>query len=140
MFKSITIVVPSLVHALSKDGKCRILALRGGGVHGSFEVGVLKAFTELLDPEEIAYDYISGVSIGAVNGSILSTYPPGEERAAVEELETLYTKYSPSDYWNYWPYYIVEPFYKQSFVDNSKLLDILEEKLGSRPFKRKFCF
>lgn len=61
--------------ALSKDGKCRVLALRGGGVHGSFEVGVLKAFLDGLDPEDIQYDYVSGVSIGAINASILALYP-----------------------------------------------------------------
>jgi predicted acylesterase/phospholipase RssA len=32
--------------ALSEDGKCRVLVLRGGGVHGSFEVGALQAFVE----------------------------------------------------------------------------------------------
>jgi predicted acylesterase/phospholipase RssA len=39
-------LVASQALGLSPDGKCRILALRGGGVHGVFEVGVLKAFVE----------------------------------------------------------------------------------------------
>jgi predicted acylesterase/phospholipase RssA len=46
-------------------------------VHGAYEVGVLKAFTEFLDPIDINYDYISGVSIGAVNTAIFAMYPPG---------------------------------------------------------------
>ena len=60
------------VNALGPDGKCRVLALRGGGVHGAYEVGVLKAFTEFLN-----YDYISGVSIGALNTAVFAMYPPG---------------------------------------------------------------
>ena len=51
---------------LSADGKCRVLALRGGGVHGFFEIGVLKAFVEKLDPVDVQYDIVSGVSIGAL--------------------------------------------------------------------------
>ena len=29
--------------SISDDGKCRVLVLRGGGVHGSYEAGVFKA-------------------------------------------------------------------------------------------------
>jgi predicted acylesterase/phospholipase RssA len=57
------------VKTLSADGKCRVLALRGGGVHGSFEVGVIKAFVEKLDPIDVQYDIVSGVSIGALIAS-----------------------------------------------------------------------
>ena len=57
------------VQTLSADGKCRVLALRGGGVHGSFEVGVIKAFVEKLDPIDVQYDIVSGVSIGALIAS-----------------------------------------------------------------------
>ena len=34
----------------SKDGKCRALALRGGGAKGAYEVGVLKGMAKYLDP------------------------------------------------------------------------------------------
>ena len=34
------------VNGLSPDGKCRILSLRGGGVHGSFEAGALMAIVD----------------------------------------------------------------------------------------------
>ena len=56
---------------------------------------MLKAFVDTLDPEDIAYDYVSGVSIGAINASILALYPPGQEKDAVKELEELYFKYKP---------------------------------------------
>lgn len=72
--------------SLSADGKCRVLVLRGGGVHGSYEVGVFKALIESLDPIEYAYDVISGVSVGAINGAILSFYETGDEINAFAEL------------------------------------------------------
>ena len=64
-------------NALQKDGKCRILSLRGGGVHGAFEIGALKGLVDNMPPNEVMYEYVAGVSIGAVNASIFSTYPPG---------------------------------------------------------------
>ena len=59
------------------DGKCRILSLRGGGVHGSYEVGALEAIVEEMQAHDITYDFIGGVSIGALNASIFATFPLG---------------------------------------------------------------
>jgi predicted acylesterase/phospholipase RssA len=57
--------------------------MRGGGIHGAFEVGVLKAFTDILPSTDYHYDYISGVSVGALNTGILSIFDYGQEKAAV---------------------------------------------------------
>ena len=78
------------ISALSADGKCRILSFRGGGVHGSWEAGVIKAIFENMPVEEIQYDMIAGVSIGAVNASILSTFPKGEELAAKDYIYNMF--------------------------------------------------
>ena len=64
-------------------------------MHGSFEVGVLKTFVKELDPTEVHYDYISGVSIGAVNGSTLALFDFGKEKEAVQFLEDLYMSKLP---------------------------------------------
>lgn len=80
----------------------------------------MKGFIEALDPIDYSYDYISGVSVGAINASVLAMYPPGKEREAVKELEEFYFKYPIANYWNFWPWFIVEPFYKKSFLDLSK--------------------
>ena len=65
-------------------GKCRILSLRGGGVHGAWEVGVLKAMAEKMSNEDIRYDYIAGVSIGAINAAILASFEKGREVEAIK--------------------------------------------------------
>ena len=49
-------LVLSTAHALSPDGKCRVLALRSGGTHGAFEVGVLNAFVDHLTKLDVHYD------------------------------------------------------------------------------------
>jgi NTE family protein len=85
----------SVVLTKSPDGKCRALALRGGGSKGSYEVGFLKAITKHLDPIEYHYDVGVGVSIGAINAAMLAIHAPGEEKAAVEELEELWRTHLP---------------------------------------------
>ena len=69
--------------------------MRGGGTHGSFEVGVLKAFTEVLDPLEVHYDYLSGISIGAINSAAIALFDFGQEREAVKFIEDLYLSRLP---------------------------------------------
>ena len=80
----------NLISALSADGKCRILSFRGGGVHGSWEAGVIKGIFENMPAEEIQYDIIAGVSIGAINASLLATYPKGEEQEAKDFLFNMF--------------------------------------------------
>ena len=95
------------VCALGKDGKCRILSFRGGGVHGSWEVGVLKAVIEQMDPDEITYDYVAGVSIGAVNAALMALHEPGKEKEALEMMTELYTGRETKDLFEFHtPWYV----------------------------------
>ena len=63
----------------SKQDKCRALALRGGGMKGNYEVGVLQSFLDHLPAEEIQYDVVAGVSIGSVNAATIGMYEKGRE-------------------------------------------------------------
>jgi len=64
------------------------LVLQGGGALGAFEVGVI----EWLIEHEISPDVVSGVSIGAINATVLAGNkrgdPVGELRALWEDLTT----------------------------------------------------
>jgi NTE family protein len=113
-----------------------VLALRGGGAHGSYEAGALKAFVENLSPYEYAYDIVSGVSVGSINGAILALHEVGDEKRAVEELLDLYMNNPFSSYWSYWPYIFVEPFVKKSFVNSEKFNEFVDKFLEGRDFKR----
>jgi len=66
------------------------LSLKGGGIHGAWEAGAISALIDHMPLEEVAYDYIAGVSIGAINASIFATFPRGEEKEAAEEIRKLY--------------------------------------------------
>ena len=53
-------------------------------MHGAWEVGVLKAMAEKMSSEDIRYDYIAGVSIGAINAAILASFEKGREVEAIK--------------------------------------------------------
>jgi predicted acylesterase/phospholipase RssA len=70
----ISVVFAQNFTAVEDDGFCRILALRGGGTNGAFEIGILKKMVEYLDPIDYAYDVFQGVSIGGINAAAMATF------------------------------------------------------------------
>lgn len=121
-------------NALGPDGKCRILSLRGGGVHGAFEVGVLKAMIENMPANEMMYDYVGGVSVGALNAAILASFAPGEEKEAVEMMKSLYEGHATKELFEFHTPRVLAPFKESSLADNAKMKDLLSKTLGDRPF------
>lgn len=53
---------------------CLALSLEAGGSHGAFEAGAIKAMIELLDPNEVQWDVVGGVSIGSINASMIACH------------------------------------------------------------------
>jgi predicted acylesterase/phospholipase RssA len=101
-----------------KDGKCRAVALRGGGTKGAYEVGVLKGMVELMKPLEYAYDVIVGVSCGGINAGILATFSRGFEKVAVDFLWEMWANLPVTDLWQNWTLGPFEAIWRSSFVDN----------------------
>ena len=81
---------PANYTKIPDDGKCRVLALRGGGTKGAYEIGALKAMAEMLDPIDIAYDVFAGVSIGALNAAMLSTFERGDEAEGIKKMVNIW--------------------------------------------------
>ena len=102
----------------SDDGKCRILSFRGGGVHGAYEVGALRAILEGMPSDEVMYDYVGGVSVGALNAAIFATTEPGKEQEAVDMLEDYIIGHDSSEYYDMRPNKFVAPFVHDSSADN----------------------
>jgi NTE family protein len=72
------------------------LVLQGGGALGAYQVGVYQALHEAgLEP-----DWVSGVSIGAINGAIIIGNPP-EKR--LEKLRTFWERITERKIWHYTP-------------------------------------
>jgi len=58
--------------------------LSGGGANGTWEIGVLWGLLHYGNPEDFAYDWISGISAGAINVAALSGWSKGNEKNATE--------------------------------------------------------
>jgi NTE family protein len=72
------------------------LVLQGGGALGAYQAGVFQA----LDEAKIELDWISGVSIGAVNSAIIAGNPP-ERR--LEKLQSFWQRITDRKIWHYTP-------------------------------------
>lgn len=121
----------------SEDGKCRILCLKGGGMHGAYEVGAIKAFTDLMPPDEVKWDYISGVSVGSLVATWLGLFPYGQEKEAAADIYKHMPDLTPDRFWEFWPHKIIDPFHKMSAVNNEGWFSVMEEYFGDKPFQRK---
>ena len=103
-------------------------------MHGAWEVGVLKTVIENMPPEEVMYDYVAGVSVGALNASILASFAPGDEMKAVETMSSVYDGRATKELFEFYTPRLLAPFRKSSLADNTKLKENLASTLGDRPF------
>ena len=72
------------------------LVLQGGGALGAYQAGVYEALHEVgLEP-----DWVSGVSIGAINGTIIAGNPPSQR---IAKLRTFWERITERKVWNYTP-------------------------------------
>jgi predicted acylesterase/phospholipase RssA len=73
----------------------------------------------MLDPEEIQYDVVEGVSIGGINASILAMFAKGDEKAAIDYLYQMWLNTPVTSMWSNWEW--VGPLaglWKSSVLDN----------------------
>ena len=129
-------VLALTAQAKGKDGKCRILSCKGGGVHGSWEVGVLSALVDEM-PEEVAYDYVAGVSVGSMLASLLATFEPGDEKEAVKVMTDFVLGFKVSENFN-----LRSPFFIKLFTENSMMTiepmkKTLKKIFSDKPILRK---
>ena len=119
--------------------KWRALVLEGGGDKGSYEVGVLKALTEFLPPEEVMYDVVTGVSVGSINAMGIALHKIGEEKKAVEWMNTLWSNLNASNIYVSWPYGMIEGiFYREGLWNNQPEFDYLSARF--KEFKDQKVF
>ncbi len=71
------------------------LVLQGGGARAAYQVGVLKAISEILGhPEANPFPIITGTSAGAINAAVLAANADNFARG-VEKLERVWEQFSP---------------------------------------------
>ncbi len=67
--------------------ECIALTLQGGGALGAYQAGVYQA----LDEANIRPDWVAGISIGAINATIIAGSPPEDRVARLREFWTTVT-------------------------------------------------
>ena len=72
------------------------LVLQGGGALGAYQAGVYQALHEA----NIEPDWVSGVSIGAINAAIIAGNPPAKR---LERLRTFWERITDRTVWPYTP-------------------------------------
>ena len=70
----------------------RLLCLAEGGARGAFQAGVFNGLVAKYadNLKELAYDYVTGVSVGVLNMAAISVFKPGEEEKAADLLNDIW--------------------------------------------------
>ncbi len=116
------------------------LVLQGGGARAAYQVGVLKALSEILGhPVENPFPIITGTSAGAINAAVLAAHADNFAKG-VETLVNVWSQFSPDQVYRTdfpgvfrnsarWMSALVfgamSKNHKVSLFDNSPLFDLL---------------
>ena len=127
--------------ALAGDGKCRALALSGGGNKGAWEAGVLWGLLHYGDPADFAWDVSSGISAGALNTAFAAVWETGTETDMTETLSEIWASITDnSDIYVPWGDSIARAlFFEPSLVNTDPGLQFLKDHI--EPYdsiKRRF--
>jgi predicted acylesterase/phospholipase RssA len=103
MFKQI-LITTVLVLGLVKAGKdqCHCMALEGGGDKGAYQAGVVRALVDGLPIDEVGWQVLSGVSVGALNAGGLTKFAIGDENAMADYLIEMWRGISASQVYKNW--------------------------------------
>lgn len=87
---------------------CLGLVMEGGGDKGAYEAGVLRGFATHLPSQDVQYDVVSGISVGALNSAFVSRYPIGQENKLTEDMVGLWLNIKEEEIFVNWPGGLVE--------------------------------
>lgn len=121
---------------LTSAETCRALVLEGGGDKGAYQAGALAKMFELI-PNEIKYDVISGVSVGALNAAALAQFAIGDEGNMTNFLLDIWKNIQASDIYTDWTGGIIDGLiFRPSLYDTTPLYNFLKDHF-TRPVQRK---
>ena len=123
------------MQAEAADSKCRALALSGGANYGAWEAGIMWGLTHYGNPEDFAWDVITGVSAGAINTAATSVFAVGDEVKMSEFVSDTWASLTTEDIWVQWPEGPVRAVAKErGLVDDSPALAFITKVLA--PFEK----
>lgn len=110
----------------------KALCISGGGVKAAYSVGVLKY---LLGELKINYDIFTGSSAGAINSSFLGQFKSGQEKEAINCLETLWLNLTNEDIYKEWILGRISGFWGSSFLNSKPLHKTIEKNISLKKLK-----
>jgi predicted acylesterase/phospholipase RssA len=114
--------------------KCHALAFSSGDEDAAYQAGVLKGITTnpKLSPSDYAYDSVSGVSGGALNAVLLSSFEKGQEQQAAERMEEFWKAATHSQLYKNWFGGIARGlFFEGGLYNSAPMEDFLKSQFKS---------
>lgn len=108
----------------------RALVLSGGAVKGAYQIGVLKRW---MHDEEIDYDIMCGVSVGALNVAGLAHEPKGSPRKSIEWLQKFWKSKvlsTESIHKRWFPFGRLHSLWRKSIYDSSPLKKLVKDGMS----------
>jgi predicted patatin/cPLA2 family phospholipase len=96
------------------------LSLSGGGSHGAYQIGCLKALNEF----GYVFDSVDTVSVGSLAGAMIAQYSTDNQHEAIENLIRLWGEMTTDKVYNSWrlPLYNI---YSKSLYDSTPLKNLI---------------
>lgn len=86
----------------------------------------------------MAYDVITGISVGSLNAYLLSLFPKGDEKEALDYAAKLWKIIDRKSVWQMWPIYKLPLVLLQDgLVDNSPLETFIRKSSKGKSLKRR---
>lgn len=117
---------------------CYAAILEGGGDKGAFQAGAMHEIAHSVS--DVAYDVVTGISVGAINGGGLANFAPGDEEAATEWIVGLWRDLARDEVIEPWSFGgILRGILFQTGIYNDKPLETLL-KARVEEAKRHFVY
>jgi len=111
---------------------CRALAMSGGANNGAWEIGVLWGFINYGNAADFDYDVYTGVSVGALNASLLALFDYGDGQEMIQTISDIWRGLVNSDVWVNWPLSPVAGLFRQQgLLDNRPLLNFMNDTMSA---------
>jgi len=122
------------------DGKCHGLAFSSGDESAAYQAGALSGIVSSpeLKAEDWSYDTVSGVSGGALNAVLVSSFAKGDEVAAAARLEKFWVNASNSKLYKNWLGGITRGlFFEGGLYNSAPMEDFLKKEFVNITMHRK---
>jgi len=113
--------------------KKRALCLSGGGSRGAHQIGALEY---VFNYGYGNFDIITGVSVGALNGSFLAQYGPNQDIQAITDLRQIWDKIENKTIYKRWcPFGMLHALWEKSLYDSTPLENLVNNTLDPARLK-----